>query len=221
MDRWVESSEDVDSVSVALFGSRLQLAQTYADLLTNAGLERGLIGPREVERLWTRHLLNCAAVGQLVPEDARLADIGSGAGLPGIVLAIARPDIDVVVVESRLRPTQFLTECVDILQLSSVTVRRARAEAMVPGFTADVVTARAVAPLSQLLEWSMPMLRPGGQLLALKGDRAEEELEGARAKLTRWGAPAADVVRVGEGLLDPPTTVVRVVAGSPKRRRRA
>lgn len=202
------------------FGERLPCAERFAALLRGPGLERGLIGPREVDRLWERHLLNCAVIAELIPHRGKVVDIGSGAGLPGLVLAIARPDLDLVLVESRHRPTVFLDECIEELGMSSVTVRRARAEELPAGMGADVVTARAVAGLPRLAGWGRPLLHPGGLLLAMKGDTAERELADVRPDLDRLGFLHAEIVRVGEGVVDPLTTVVRLVAGTPGRRAR-
>jgi 16S rRNA (guanine527-N7)-methyltransferase len=195
-----------------LFGSALPRAERYAELLADAGVERGLIGPREVERLWDRHLLNCAVLSEVIPEGSAVVDVGSGAGLPGLVLALVREDISVTLLEPLLRRTTFLNECVAELELDHVTVRRARAEEIVGECVADVVTARAVAPLERLLGWALPLLRPGGQLLALKGERAADELAEAAPVLRKFGVRTAEVLQVGRGKVDPPTTVVRVVA---------
>lgn len=200
-----------------LFGPALPTMRQYADLLSGAGVERGLIGPREVPRLWERHLMNCGVVEELVPHAADVIDIGSGAGLPGIVLGIMRPDISVLLLEPLLRRTVFLQECVAELGLTNVAVQRGRAEEMSGALSADVVTARAVAPLARLAGWALPLLRPGGQLLALKGEQAAVELAAARtemAKLSKVRFSAADVIQVGSGKVDPATTVVRVTVTS-------
>jgi 16S rRNA (guanine527-N7)-methyltransferase len=157
--------------------------------------------------------LNCAVVAEAIPRQARLVDIGSGAGLPGLVLAIVRPDIMVTLLEPLLRRTVFLSECVETLKLDNVEVVRGRAEELAGKRCFDVATARAVAPLDRLLVWSMPLLNEGGELLAMKGERAGEELEAAEAELRACGARVAELVTVGRGMVDPPTTLVRVVAG--------
>lgn len=190
----------------------------YVDLLAHSGVERGLIGPREVPRLWDRHVLNCAVVVdpalELVPEGSRVADVGSGAGLPGVVWALARPDLRLVLVEPLLRRVDFLGQAVNALGLSDrVVVRRSRAEDLAGGF-ADVVTARAVAPLDRLAGWTLPLVRVGGDLLALKGDAADAELLAARDDLRRRGGTEAVILRVGDGVVSPPTTVVRVHRGT-------
>ena len=198
-----------------VFGDSLHVAENYAQLLVSSGVERGLIGPRETGRLWQRHLLNCAVLTEVIPERADVVDIGSGAGLPGIVLAIVRPDLGVTLLEPLLRRTTFLAECVTKLDLRGVTVRRARAEEVAGEYAADIVTARAVAPLERLAGWALPLLRPGGELLAIKGERAAAELEEAAAVLRSFGVRSAQVLQVGRGKVDPPTTIVRVVAGRP------
>lgn len=195
----------------SLFGEKLPVATRFADLLADAGRVRGLLGPREVPRLWERHLLNCAVLGELVPQAATVCDLGSGAGLPGIVLAIRRPDLDVTLVEPLLRRTRFLDEVVAALGLANVTVRRARAEDLHGAASFDVVTARAVAPLERLARWALPLVRDRGELLAMKGSSAADELVGARSVLRRLGGRNAEVLTVGAGLLEQPVTVVRVV----------
>jgi 16S rRNA (guanine527-N7)-methyltransferase len=199
----------------ALFGERLGVAAQYAELLATDGVVRGLIGPREAPRIWDRHLLNCAAMAELIEPGAAVVDVGSGAGLPGLVLAIARPDLSVVLVEPMARRTAFLTEVVSALGLAeSVPVIRARAEEVagqLPGGPADVVTARAVAPLDRLAGWCLPLAKVGGRLLAIKGASAAEEVAAHAAAVRRLGG-APPVVRVcGADLLDPATTVVEVV----------
>lgn len=190
-----------------LFGERLGPATVYAELLADAGVERGLIGPREVPRLWDRHLVNCGRLGPELSAGDRVADVGSGAGLPGLVLAILRPDVEVTLIEPMLRRTTFLTEAVEALGLTNTTVRRDRAEATrdLAG-TFDVVMARAVAPLEKLAGWTAPLLRVGGRLLALKGSSAAEELDAARAALARLGVADARVRLLGPP--EDPTTVI-------------
>ncbi len=195
----------------AVFGSALPLLERYAALLAGPGVERGLLGPREAPRLWERHLLNCAALGELVEPGAVVADLGSGAGLPGIVLAALRPDLTVVLVEPLLRRATFLEEALAELELRTAVVRRARAEDLAGALVVDVVTARAVAPLDRLAAWALPLLRPGGRLLAQKGERADSELAAAGAALQAAGARAGEVVTVGTGLSA--TRVVVVTRG--------
>lgn len=201
------------SSATELFGAGLATAQAYADALATTGVERGLIGPREVPRLWERHLLNCVALKELIPVGAKLADVGSGAGLPGLPLAIARSDLSVSLVEPLLRRVVWLREVVPSLGLPNVEVLRGRANAVVEsGERFDVVTARAVLPLSGLLALCLPLLRPGGELLAMKGDSADEELLLARDVLKEFRAAEWAVMLCGEGVLATPTKVVRVVA---------
>ncbi len=190
----------------------------YAEFLATAGVERGLIGPREVPRLWDRHLLNCAVAVPLVPEGADVIDVGSGAGLPGIVWGIVRPDISVTCLEPLQRRATFLEEVVaDLGLVGRVHVVRARAEDIVRGrgpvtsLRARVVTARAVAPLERLAGWTVPLVAPGGSLLALKGRSAAEEVESSRVVLERLGIVSVDIVECGEGFVDPVTTVVRAI----------
>ncbi|GIH98007.1 16S rRNA (guanine(527)-N(7))-methyltransferase RsmG [Planobispora takensis] len=188
-------------------------AEAFAQLLAGPGVVRGLLGPREVPRIWDRHLLNCAVIAEAVPADVRLVDIGSGAGLPGLVLAIVRPDVSVTLLEPLLRRTVFLEECVEALKLENVEVLRGRAEELAGRREFDVACARAVAPLDRLLKWALPLLREGGELLAMKGERAAEELAEAEAQLRAAGVRTAELVSVGHGKVEPPATLVRVVAG--------
>ena len=191
-----------------MFGHRLPLAERYATLLSTGGIERGLIGPREADRLWERHLLNCAVIGELVPTAARVLDVGSGAGLPGIPLAIARPDLQVELVEPMLRRTSWLEETVAALGMAdTVVVTRGKAAVIGPR-QVDVVTARAVAPLERLLPMCMPLLRPGGVLLALKGEQAQVEVDAVHRQASKWRVSSMDVARCGRGVLAEETTVV-------------
>jgi len=199
-------------VARGIFGDSLPHAVRYAELLADAGVVRGLIGPRETPRLWERHLLNCAVLADGIPDGAAVADVGSGAGLPGVVLALGRPDLAVTLVEPLQRRTEFLTEVVGALGLDRVEVVRARAEELHGVRFFGTVVSRAVAPLPRLLRWCMPLVAPGGQMLAMKGASAEEELSKAAATLRRLNAGPAEVVWFGQGILDPPTTAIRVAA---------
>jgi len=197
-----------------VFGDRYADAVRYAELLAEAGVQRGLIGPREVPRLWERHLLNCAVLSEAVPEGVTVCDVGSGAGLPGIPLALVREDLQITLLEPLLRRTTFLTEVVELLGLDHVTVVRGRAEEVMGKLTpVHVVTARAVAPLDRLATWGIPLLRPYGEMLALKGDTAEEELKASATALSKLGAVETSILHVGEGVVDPLSTVVRVEVG--------
>ncbi|MFI1312135.1 16S rRNA (guanine(527)-N(7))-methyltransferase RsmG [Streptomyces albidoflavus] len=211
-----EAAELPEAPAVAreVFGERFPDAVRYAELLADAGVRRGLIGPREVPRLWERHLLNCAVLSEAIDEGVSVCDVGSGAGLPGIPLALVRPDLSITLLEPLLRRTTFLTQVVELLRLDHVTVVRGRAEEVLGKLPpVHVVTARAVAPLERLAGWGVPLLRPYGEMLALKGDTAEEEVKGASAALSKLGAVSTSVVQVGEGIVDPLSTVVRVEVG--------
>lgn len=192
--------------AAGVFSSRLGLAEQYAEILATDGVVRGLIGPREVPRLWDRHIMNSAVVAPRLPEGATVADVGTGAGLPGLVWAIARPDIHMTLIEPLLRRTSFLDEAVQTLCLENVTVLRSRAEDVHETF--DVVTARAVAGLDKLGRWCMPLVRPGGVLLAMKGRSAADEVAAATATLHRLGATSIVVSSYDNG--EVPTTVVEV-----------
>ncbi|HTT92917.1 MAG TPA: 16S rRNA (guanine(527)-N(7))-methyltransferase RsmG [Acidimicrobiales bacterium] len=194
-----------------VFGAALDKARDFAALLATEGVTRGLIGPRETPRLWDRHLLNCAVVAELLPPAGQLVDIGSGAGLPGIVLALVRPQLEVILLEPMLRRVSFLQECVESLGMANTSVVRGRAEELSGKLRADVVTARAVAPLDKLAGWATGLLGPDGVILAIKGQSAEEELVAAQPVLKRLGARRAEIRHVGQDKVLPETTVVRVV----------
>ena len=188
----------------------------YVEILAGPGLERGLMGPREVPKLWDRHILNCAVVADpaldLVPNGTLVADVGSGAGLPGLVWALLRPDLTMVLVEPLLRRATFLTESVVALGLTDrVSVVRGRAEKVMasPEWSGvDVVTARAVAPLDRLLGWTIPLLKPQGRLVAMKGSGATTELESAKQAIADFGVTSIEVITCGAGVVEPETTVV-------------
>jgi 16S rRNA (guanine527-N7)-methyltransferase len=196
---------------------RLDLAVRYTELLSTEGVVRGLIGPREAPRLWDRHVLNSAVLADVIPEGSTVCDIGTGAGLPGLVVAIARPDVQMTLVEPLLRRTTFLDEVVSELRLDHVTVVRGRAEELHGSATFDVVTSRAVAPLERLLGWSMPLVAPAGALVAMKGQSIRDEIEAATAVLHTWRCGVPEVLEVGRGVVEPPTTVVRVSWADPAR----
>lgn len=222
------STSEVNTVSLApappesaqkLFADRLDLAQQFAGLLADSGVSHGLIGPREVPRLWERHLLNCAVIHEAIPQGGTVIDVGSGAGLPGIVLAIVRPDLEIHLIEPLLRRTTWLTETLHTLGLTSVIVHRGRAEQFWGELSAHVVTARAVARLSELARWCLPLVAAGGVLLAIKGSSAPQELEDDRVALRALGARGESIRTYGVGVVDPPSTVVRVEVGSSPRTR--
>jgi 16S rRNA (guanine527-N7)-methyltransferase len=201
----------VPDSAASVFGPALPAAVTFAGLLATQGVERGLLGPREVPRLWDRHLLNCAVVAELIePRRGTLLDLGSGAGLPGLVLAMLLPETAVTLLEPMERRCRFLTEAVTELGLANVSVLRGRAEDVT--IRNEVVTARAVAPLPRLAELAIGLVRPGGMVLAIKGRTAQEELTAARPVLRRIGARDAEVVQAGHGKVVPATTVVRFFA---------
>jgi 16S rRNA (guanine527-N7)-methyltransferase len=200
------------ATALGVFPHSLALAERFAQLLADQGVVRGLIGPREVPRLWERHLLNCALLGLAIPDGLDVCDIGSGAGLPGLVLALSRPDLEMTLVEPLARRTAFLVETVAALELVNVEVVRGRAEELHGLREFSVVTSRAVAPLDRLLGWSMPLVRRGGALVAMKGATAHDEIKTARRALIRFGAGAVSVETYGSDVIDPPTTVVRVEA---------
>jgi 16S rRNA (guanine527-N7)-methyltransferase len=202
---------ELRAAAAALFGDRLGIAERYAGLLATTAVERGLVGPREAPRMWDRHLLNCVVLAELIPSGLYVVDVGSGAGLPGIVLAVARPDLRVSLVESLARRTTFLTEAVEELGLDRVDVVRGRAEECVDVLRpADVVTARAVAPLGKLAAWCLPLARPGGSMFAIKGSSAVAEIEEHRDAVRRAGGGEPALRQCGARWLAEPVTVVEV-----------
>ena len=196
-----------------LFGERLDLAERFVSLLAEQGPERGLIGPREVERLWERHLLNCAfmadAIDDAAPGARTLADVGSGAGLPGVVIAITRPELEVTLIETMQRRTTWLEE-VDAELGLGLEVVRARAEELHGTRSFEVVTARAVAALDKLARWTLPLVAEDGHLLAMKGSSAADEVDKAQKVLTKLGGAPPTISRYGVGEVEVPTTVVQV-----------
>lgn len=194
----------------ALAGGRVGLLQSYADLLGGAGVQRGLIGPRELPRLWERHLLNCAVVAPVVPHGASVCDVGSGAGLPGLVWAVLRPDLQVTLLEPLLRRTVFLGEVVESLGLSNVDVVRARAEDHGSG-AYDVVASRAVAPLDRLARWCLPLVAVGGCMVAMKGAAVADEVATARTVIRRLGGGEPVINAYGAGVLDEVARAVVIV----------
>jgi 16S rRNA (guanine527-N7)-methyltransferase len=200
-----------------VFGDRLPLAEAFAAALCGPGTVRGLLGPREVSRIWSRHLLNCAALTDLLPTGARIVDVGSGAGLPGVVLAIRRPDLRVDLVEPMSRRTDFLQATLADLGLGPrVRVVRGRAEdphVLASVGDAEWVTARAVAPLDRLARWCLPLLVPGGTLLAIKGRTAAAELAAHQRAVRRLGGRELRVLSCGGTATGGPLTVVSIGRG--------
>lgn len=199
--------EQEPSVAADLFGDRIDVARAFTDALAREGEERGLIGPLELPRLWTRHILNSAIAAPLF--HGSVADVGSGAGLPGLVLAIARPDVQWTLIEPMERRTTWLNEQVVALELSNVTVLRARAEDVRPPDGFDVVTARAVSALRTLIPWTAPLVRDGGELTLLKGMNAANEIDGAQKQIKKFRLSDVHVEVLGEGVIPETTRVVR------------
>jgi 16S rRNA (guanine527-N7)-methyltransferase len=202
------------TAAVAVFGDRLPYAVQFAELLAGPGLDRGLIGPRELPRLWDRHLVNCAVLTDLLPDGIRIVDVGSGAGLPGLALACRRADLQIDLVDSLQRRVTFLAEAVAMLGLADrVRVVHGRAEDAVVRRQvgdADFVTARAVAPLSRLVAWCLPLLRPGGELLAIRGMSAMTEMEQYGAAQQKAPVASLDLIACDGGVLSQSVMVVRV-----------
>ena len=205
-------SPSTPATAAAVFGDRLPVAEAYHHSLATVAAERGFIGPKEVERLWERHLLNCAVIAEAFEEGLKVADIGSGAGLPGIPLAIARPDLHITLIEPLLKRSTYLTEVVSELGLENVTVVRGRAEEQKKALF-DVVTSRAVAPLGKLAGWSLPLVKPGGAMIAMKGESVGEELERDAREIARAKGIDPEIFTVGEDVLGQPTTLIRIRRG--------
>lgn len=202
-----ETDAPPEDILRAAFGVQWELAVRYTDLLVTDGVDWGLIGPREVPRIWSRHVLHCAALEQHLPADVHMCDVGSGAGLPGIPVALARPDVAVTLVEPLQRRVVFLDRVVAELGLQNVTVVRGRAEEVRGQY--GVVTARAVAALSKLVPWCAPLVARGGYLVAMKGARAADELAAAGPVLRRAGLGEAEVITTPVAGLSDPLTVIR------------
>jgi 16S rRNA (guanine527-N7)-methyltransferase len=199
-----------------VFRDRLPQAEQFVAILTDTGVSHGLIGPREVPRLWERHVLNCAVIHPAITQGQMVIDVGSGAGLPGLALAIARPDLKVHCVEPMQRRTDWLSAAIAELCLTNVTVHRGRAEQFWGTLSAPVVTARALARLGELARWCLPLVLPGGSLLAIRGASVAEELEAERSGLRRLGAVDEVIETFGSGVVDPQTTVLHVIMGERK-----
>ena len=200
------------------FGERLPRAVTFAQVLADTGVSHGLIGPREVPILWERHLLNCAVIEDAFPPEARIVDVGSGAGLPGIALAVIRPDLDVHLVEPMQRRTDWLASTVTQIGLENVTVHRGRAEDLHGTLSAPFVTARAVARLDKLARWCFPLVEHQGRLIAMKGRSAAEELDRTSTVLRKLGLVEAHVSSHDGGVLEEPTLTVDCVVARRGRR---
>ena len=194
--------------AATVFGDRIELARQYTADLARRGEELGLIGPLELPRLWSRHIINCALVAPLL-RPGTTGDVGSGAGLPGLVLAIARPDVDLVLIEPMERRTDWLRSEADDLGLSNVTVVRARAEDAWDDVTLDQVTARAVTALTKLIPATAPLLRSGGEMLFMKGARVEQEIEAAAKVIRKARLSAPEVLVLGDGIVPEVTRVFR------------
>ncbi|MDJ1114070.1 16S rRNA (guanine(527)-N(7))-methyltransferase RsmG [Microbacterium dauci] len=201
--------ESEPDAAATVFGPQLELARRFTAALADQGEERGLIGPLELPRLWTRHILNSAVAAPLFEAGARVGDIGSGAGLPGLVLAIARPDVRWVLIEPMERRIAWLTEQVAALELTNVEVVRARGEEWVEGPVLDAVTARAVSALRTLIPLTAPLVRDGGELVLLKGANAANEITAAEKQIRKFRLTDVRVEPVGEGVIDEPTRVIR------------
>ncbi|MFS0728755.1 16S rRNA (guanine(527)-N(7))-methyltransferase RsmG [Curtobacterium sp. 1P10AnD] len=197
------------AAAAALFGDRLDRARSFTNELARRGEELGLIGPLELPRLWTRHILNSALLAPLLEAQGRVADVGSGAGLPGLVLAIARPDVHFTLIEPMERRVDWLNAEVERLPLDNVTVVRARAEDVADDIVVDQVTARAVSALSKLIPLTVPLVRSGGQLILMKGARVDEEVEKARKVILRKRLTDVEVLELGDGVVEETTRVFR------------
>jgi len=202
------SLETEPPIAGALFGRGIDVARSFANNLAQAGEERGLIGPAELPRLWSRHILNSVLVAPLL-RTGSVGDIGTGAGLPGIVLAIARPDLTFVLIEPMERRIAWLAEQIDSLALSNVRLVRARAQDVVLDHPLDQVTARAVTSLGKLIPLAAPLLRPGGEIVFLKGARVDAEISGAAKEISRFRLKNLEVLSLGQGFVDEVTRVVR------------
>ena len=199
----------------AIFGPQIEKARAFAQKLANDSDDLGLLGPRELDKLWSRHILNSAVVSETVKAGDLVADVGSGAGLPGIQMAIALPEAHFVLIEPMERRSSWMLEVIEELGLTNVEVRRSRAEEVLD-LKFDIVTARAVAALDKLLRLTVHLLKPGGSLIALKGSKAAEEIEAARKLQNRLGIASFEIQICGEKFLAEPTSVVKTTLDSSK-----
>lgn len=205
--------EETPAAAADIFGSNLKLANAYASALARDSETFGLLGPRELPRLWSRHILNSAVVSELIPNSSRVADVGAGAGLPGIPIAIARPDIKMNLIEPMERRSEWLAAVVRELGLSNVNVVRARGEDVI-NLEIDVVVARAVAALAKLIGFTAPILRGQGEILAIKGEKVTDEMAEAKRVFGRFDIEGIDVVFAGEAVLEQPTRLARIRVGN-------
>ena len=201
------------AAAVAIFGDQIDQARSFAQTLANDSDELGLLGPRELDKLWSRHILNSAVVAELVSPGVKVADVGSGAGLPGIPMAIARPDADFVLIEPMERRSSWMLEVVEDLGLKNVRILRSRVEDVTEQ-DFDIVTARAVAALDKLLKMCVPLLKPGGALIALKGSKAAEEIANSKKLEKKLGISSFEILVCGEKFLLEPTSVVKTTLDS-------
>ena len=199
----------------AIFGPQIEKARAFAQKLANDSDDLGLLGPRELDKLWSRHILNSAVVAETVNPGDHVADVGSGAGLPGIPMAIALPEANFVLIEPMERRSTWMLEVIQELGLANVEVRRARAEEVLD-LKFDIVTARAVAALDKLLRLTVPLLKPGGSLIALKGSKAAEEIEAAKKLQKKLGIASFEIQICGEKFLAESTSVVKTTLDSSK-----
>jgi 16S rRNA (guanine527-N7)-methyltransferase len=204
-----ETDEPPEAIVATVFQARSPLVHRYVAALLTRGMQQGLLGPAEPARIWQRHILNCAVLAPVFDDASAVCDVGSGAGLPGIVLALARPDLAMTLVEPQLRRYRFLAEVVQELGLR-VEVVRGRVQDLAGSRTFDYVTARAVTRLDRLVEWTLPLWGRAGELVAIKGDLVGAELEAASAKLHRMPVGSPRIERYGCGVVTPPTTVARI-----------
>ena len=201
------------AAAVAIFGDQIDQARSFAQTLANDSDELGLLGPRELDKLWSRHILNSAVVAELVKPGDKVADVGSGAGLPGIPMAIARPDAEFVLIEPMERRSNWMLQVVEDLGLKNVRILRSRAEdATEQDF--DIVTARAVAALDKLLKMCVPLLKPRGALIALKGSKAADEIANAKKLEKKLGISSFEILTCGKKFLSEPTSVVKTTLDS-------
>lgn len=208
----IDTLETEPSAAATVFGEQLDLGRAFTTNLATHGEELGLIGPLELPRLWTRHVLNCAIVAPLL-RPGLVGDVGSGAGLPGLVLAIARPDVNFVLIEPMERRVAWLTSQVQELGLSNVEILRARAEETKREGSFDQVTARAVSALRTLLPLTAPLLKPGGELVLMKGAGAQAEIGAAEKAIRKYKLSSVEVLVLGEGILSEETRVIRATVG--------
>lgn len=206
----LENKQEYEAAT-KIFKNNFPKINTYVEQLATLGIKKGILGPNEAKIIWNRHILNCGIISNIIPEKTNIADIGSGAGLPGIVLAIARPDTKITLIEPLQKRTKWLHEMVEKLELTNVKIFTGTAQEANKQNQFDIVTTRAVAELKKLINLTFPLLKNGGQFLGIKGKNVNKEILAAKNKIATYGGKKTTILTLGEDILETPTTVVRII----------